>query len=272
MSGAALSFFETMGQGKDEPTQASSEQERDPLAQRGREHEIARGEGRGEPDETMLSTETKAHTKKRTFAEANFRSCNRPVTVNVQELAGKVRSKHEIYKLLTEQCKWRGASPRVGQYYLPPEDQVTMPYLAAVLAGEKKVSPPGTPDARVVPAVPRHEASERAVPGRVLGGQPVRGRDEGRVDRALSARAVQQAAQPRVPVHGKHAFAIDPHQVINSLRPEYFAQVIKQATKRRLDKGLDRAQGIVILPQILEEIREAAVAPKSKRHRACDLV
>jgi hypothetical protein len=33
----------------------------------------------------------------------------------------------------------------------------------------------------------------------------------------------------------------DAVQVINSLRPEYFAQVIHQASKRRMDKGLEKA-------------------------------
>jgi hypothetical protein len=56
-----------------------------------------------------MATEAKAPTKKRKFAEANLGRVNRAVVVNVQELASKARSKHEIYKLLTEQCKARAA-------------------------------------------------------------------------------------------------------------------------------------------------------------------
>jgi hypothetical protein len=96
MSAAALSFFDKANE-KEEPTQANSEFDVDPLAQTAH-----RGDGR---QEMLMATEQKPPTKKRTFAEANFPRGNRPVTVNLQELAGKVRSKREIYKLLTEQCK-----------------------------------------------------------------------------------------------------------------------------------------------------------------------
>ena len=52
------------------------------------------------------------------------------VTVSRAQLSGKMKSKADIYKILTKE----------GQLYLPPIDECPMIFIKDVLMGKKKVS------------------------------------------------------------------------------------------------------------------------------------
>ena len=52
------------------------------------------------------------------------------ITVSRAQLSGKMKSKADIYKILTKE----------GQLYLPPIDECPMIFIKDVLMGKKKVS------------------------------------------------------------------------------------------------------------------------------------
>ncbi len=72
--------------------------------------------------------------------------------VSVQELALKARSKNEVYRLLSTECKSPCPGPDkfvplvshlgIGNVYLPKKQRCTHTYFMQILTGEKKVRPP----------------------------------------------------------------------------------------------------------------------------------